>query len=110
MKQYVIDQLNEADYHRLKEHLEQTLETTMMEGIYRVDLPADLHTEIQHEHTTCQPYYFAIHLDFFKVSFELLVRTRQRLHCPCMGYADQRQRDYILEYADRLLEQLHIRA
>ena len=110
MKQYIIDQLKEADYHCLKEHLDQTQETTMMEGIYRVDLPADLHTEIQREHATCQPYYFAIHLDFFKVSFELLVRTRQMLHCPCMGYADRRQRDYILEYADRLLEQLNIRA
>ena len=110
MKQYVIDQLTEADFHLLKGHLDQNLETTMMEGIYRVDLPADLHSDIQREHAACQPYYFAINLDFFKVSFELLVRTRQLLHCPCMGYADRRQRDYILEYADRLLEQLNIRA
>ena len=110
MKQYVIDQLKEADYHRLKDHLDQNLETTMMDGIYRVDLPADLLTDVQREHATCQPFYFAINLDFSKVSFELLVRTRQMLHCPCMGYADGRQRDFILQYADRLLEQLDIRA
>jgi hypothetical protein len=110
MKQYVIDQLTESDYYRLKEHLDQNLETTMMEGIYRVDLPADLHAEVQREHATCQPYYFAIHLDFYQVSFELLVRSRQTLHCPCMGHADLRQREFILQYADRLLEQLDIRA
>ncbi len=110
MKQYVIDQLDESDFHRLKEHLDQNLETTMMDGVYWVDLPAHLHTEMQREHATCQPYYFAIHLDFCQVSFELLVRSRQTLHCPCMGHADPRQRDYFLQYADRLLEELDIRA
>ncbi|HAA04709.1 MAG TPA: hypothetical protein DCE18_15285 [Syntrophobacteraceae bacterium] len=110
MKQYVIDQLREADFYRLKEHLGQNLETGGMDGIYWVELPADVHSEVQRQHDSCQPYYFALHLDFWQINFELLIRSRKVLHCPCMGYADQRQRDFILQYADRLLEQLDIRA
>jgi hypothetical protein len=110
MKQYVIDELREPDFYRLKEHLEQNLESTAMDGIYWVDLPVSLYTEMQDQHTTCQPYYFAIHLDFWQVSFELLIRSRPTLHCPCIAIADARQREYILQYADRLLEGLDIQA
>jgi hypothetical protein len=44
------------------------------------------------------------------VSFELLIRTRARLRCGCIQYANKNQRDYILEYADGLFEKLKLKA
>jgi hypothetical protein len=38
-----------------------------------------------------------------------LIRSRQILRCSCIGYADKRQRDYILGFADRMLEELGIK-
>jgi hypothetical protein len=110
MKQYVIDQLQESDFHRLKEHLDKNLVSTLMEGIYWVDLPVHLYTDMQREHSACQPYYFAINLNLRQIAFEWLIRSRPMLHCPCMGYADPRQREFIIHYAESLLEELKIRA
>ena len=110
MKQYVIDQLQEDDFFSLKEHLDKHLETTMLEGIYWVDLPDHLYTEVQRQHQSCHPYYFAVNLNIRQIGFEWLIRSRQTLHCPCMGYADSRQLDFIIRYADALLEKLKIRA
>ncbi len=110
MKQYVIDQLEESDYYRIKEHLESVLGTTLVEGIYWVDLPERLYSEIQRQHPNCQPYYFAINLNFRQISFEWLIRSRQSLHCPCMAYAEPRQRQFIIDYAEELLTQLKVRA
>lgn len=110
MKQYVIDQLQENDFFTLKEHLDKHLETTMLEGIYWVDLPDHLYTETQRQHQSCQPYYFAVNLNFRQIGFEWLIRSRHRLHCPCMAYADARQLEFILHYAEALLEQLGIQA
>jgi hypothetical protein len=110
MKQYVIDQLQENDFLSLKEHLDKNLENTMLEGIYWVDLPEELYTDMQRQHQSCQPYYFAVNLNFRQIGFEWLIRSRQTLHCPCMAYADSRQLDFIVQYADTLLEKLKIQA
>jgi hypothetical protein len=110
MKQYVIDQLGEPDYYRLKEHLDKELGTNLMEGIYWVDLPEHLYSDMQRHHDSCQPYYFAINLNFRQISFEWLIRSRSMLHCPCMAYADSRQREFIIGYAEALLEELKILA
>jgi hypothetical protein len=49
-----------------------------------------------------------VSLDRRAISFELLIRTRLRLRCGCIRYANQAQRDYILAYADGLFEKLKL--
>ncbi len=44
-----------------------------------------------------------------QVDFELLIRSRQILRCNCISYADKKQRDYILDFADRMLDELGIK-
>jgi hypothetical protein len=107
MKQYVIDELTEADYLRIRDYLQEHLESSMMDGIFWVDLPEHLHNEIQLQHSQCRPFYFAINLSRKQIGFEWLIRSRQTLHCPCIGYADAAQRRYIIEYADALMEKLN---
>jgi hypothetical protein len=108
MKQYVIDQLREHDFLALEAHLNDHVEGGDLPGIYWVPIPEDLYEAIQGEHTQCQPFYFAVSLDRRAISFELLIRTRLRLRCGCIRYANEEQRNYILAYADGLFEKLKL--
>jgi hypothetical protein len=108
MKQYVIDQLREHDFLALEAHLNDHAEAGDLPGIYWVPIPEELFEAIQSEHIQCQPFYFAVSLDRRAISFELLIRTRLRLRCGCIRYANQAQRDYILAYADGLFEKLKL--
>jgi hypothetical protein len=108
MKQYVIDQLRETDYEKVMGFLDLKAEKTAIDGIYWVNLPERLYSGIQREHVQCQPHYFAVSLDFSQISFELLIRSRQIIRCNCITYATREQRDYILRFADDMLDQLGI--
>ena len=44
-----------------------------------------------------------------QVDFELLIRSRRIMRCNCIRYADKKQRDYLIDYADRMLEDLDIK-
>lgn len=109
MKQYVIDQLRESDYDRIRDYLLDHAESAAMEGIYYVDLPDTLYTDLQKAHERCQPYYFAVNLSRKQVGFEWLIRSRNTLRCACIGYATQKQRDFIIDYADGILDRLRIK-
>jgi hypothetical protein len=109
MKQYVIDQLRESDFGQIQEFLERNTESTGMAGVYWVHLPTALYSAIQSEHSTCHPYYFAINLTWNDVAFELLIRSRQVIRCNCIAYATEQQQDYIIRFADRMLEELNIK-
>jgi hypothetical protein len=106
MKQYVIDQLRENDFLKLEDYLNNKSEAGELPGIYWIPVPESLLERTQLEHPDCQPFYFAVNLDRNSIHFELLIRTRSRLRCGCIQYASQKQRDYILNYADELFEKL----
>jgi hypothetical protein len=108
MKQYVIDQLRDSDYDKILEYLQKNSEASEFGDIFWVPIPQDLYTQVQREHEKCRPFCFAVTLSQDQASFEMLVRSRQALRCGCIGYADQRQRDYIINYADGMIEELKI--
>jgi hypothetical protein len=109
MKQYVLDQLRESDYYRIKDYLDEHMDKTVFEEIYQLELPRDLYTATQAAHAECQPFYFAISLTRNQVSFEWLIRSRETLRCECISYASRAQRDYIIDLADGILQKLNIR-
>ncbi len=43
------------------------------------------------------------------VRFEFLIRSEQTMRCACVSYATRQQRDFILGYADRLVQELALR-
>lgn len=110
MKQYVVDQLSESDYLKLSDYLEEHLECTFVEGIYWMDLPEALYSELQHQHKECQPFYFAVNLSRKQIGLEWLIRSRQTLHCSCIAYATTTQREYIIDFAEKTFAKLGIRA
>jgi hypothetical protein len=108
MKQYVVDQLRYPDYEKLKAYLDQAYGEAKMPGIYWIPLEEHLLTPIQAEHRECQPFAAAVELQETRLSLELLVRTRSRIRCHCIAYADDQQRHWLLGLVDRMLEQLDI--
>ena len=108
MKQYMIDQLRENDFLQLEEYLNKNSEAGELPGIYWIPVPESLLERTQLEHRDCQPFFFAINLDRNSISFEMLIHTRIRLRCGCIQYANEQQRDYILNYADQLFEKLNL--
>ena len=110
MKQYVIDELRPADYKKLKEFFHDHFSTSLVDGIYWLPVEPGLLTVEQTEHADCHPLCFAIDLESDRLAFELLLRTQNRMRCSCMGYATETQRNWLIRYADTILEQLEIKA
>jgi hypothetical protein len=108
MKQYVIDELRPEDHYKIKQYLDATYGSVEIDGIYWVPLAAEVLTEIQREHADCQPFYFAIDLEEERFALELLVRTKNRIRCACIGYASKDQRIWIMEVVDAIFEKLDI--
>ncbi|MCG8635947.1 MAG: hypothetical protein MI863_19100 [Desulfobacterales bacterium] len=108
MKQYVIDGLTLKDYTALKEYLDKYLESATIGGIYWLELDRDILTPEQAEHTDCSPHVFALMLEESYLSCELLVRIKTNIKCDCMGYATKQQRDWLVDWADAVLEKLSI--
>ena len=110
MKQYVIDELCPADYKKLKDYFHDHFSSSRVDGIYWLPVESDLLTAEQTEHSDCHPLCVAIDLETDRLSFELLLRSKNRMRCSCMGYATEIQRNWLIQYADAILEQLEIKA
>jgi hypothetical protein len=108
MKQYCIDELRLRDYEEIKAYLEDHYGASHMEGVYWIPLDADLLDDVQAAHSDCQPFYFAAILEPTALSFELLIRTRNRVRCDCIHYATPAQREHIIAFADAIFEELKI--
>jgi hypothetical protein len=108
MKQYVIDELRRKDYELIKAYLEENFLSSDMDGIYWMRLDQEILTEIQKEHGDCQPFYVAVDLKPNLITFEMLIRTQNRMRCDCMGYATDTQRNWLIRLADNMFDELGI--
>jgi hypothetical protein len=109
MRQYLLDEINKSDIPRVREYLNGHAQASRLEDIWWVDLPEDLLSSDQFSHQGCRPFRFAVELGDKFVRFELLIRSRETMRCACIGYATRPQRDFILAFADRLVEELALR-
>jgi len=110
MRQLVIDQLSREERANIESYLKRTLKTGPVEGVYWLEVPQDLLSNDQRDHDGCGPFFFAVELEAEAVSFELLVRSQTNLHCSCIAYASSAQRDFVLRFADTMLQEEQIRA
>ena len=109
MRQYLLDEIGKADISRIKTYLDEHAIPARLEGIWWVDLQEDLLNEQQYAHGDFQPFCFAIELGDKFIKFEFLIRSRLYLRCPYVDYANRQQRDFIMGFADRLVEDLGLR-
>jgi len=109
MRQYMLDELRRVDMPRVREYLGDHAQASGLADIWWVDLPEDLLSPEQFEHHDCRPYRFAIELGDDFLRFEMLIRSRNTMRCSCIAYATRGQRDFILAFADRLVEALGLK-
>ncbi len=108
MKQYVIDELRPEDYEKIKAYLDENFGSSGVDGIYWMPLDISILTDVQAEHTKCQPFYFAIDIEQNRMACELLVRTRSRVRCNCISYATENQLIWLIRIVDAIFEKLGI--
>ena len=108
MRQYRIDELRPNDYEQLQKYLDEHYGSSHMDGLYWIPLEDDLLDEVQAAHNDCRPFWFALELQPTSVSFELLIRTRNRVRCDCIRYANAAQRESIIRFADAMFQTLKI--
>lgn len=110
MRQLLIDEISFLERDNLDSYLKRTLSPGPLDGVFWLSVPPDLLGPEQIGHEECGPFYFAVILEEKAVRFELLVRSQSNLHCSCIAYATEAQRNFVLEFADRMLAEEKIRA
>lgn len=110
MRQIVIDELSPMERDNIDSYLKRTLTAGPMIGLYWLVLPPDLLSAAQQGHDTHGPFYLAVEVEQYQVRFELLVRSQSNLHCSCIAHASSAQRQFVLDFIDRMLEEEMIRA
>ncbi|MBF0117715.1 MAG: hypothetical protein HQK79_02695 [Desulfobacterales bacterium] len=108
MKQYIIDELRPQDYQKIKEYFDKNLGMPKINSIYWVELSDYLLNDIQISHPECKPFYFAIELGQKQISCELLIRSQNKIRCNCINYADERQRNWVINFIDTIFNDLNI--
>lgn len=108
MRALLWDEIRPADMERLREHLARNLTASGLPEVFWLELPAELLTPAQAQHGSCGPHRVAMVLEEDSLKLELLVRASAKLHCSCTAYADGAQRQWLLEFVDRLLAELGI--
>jgi len=110
MRQVVIDELSPMELSNIDSYLKRTLKQGPMIGLFWLELPPDLHSEAQQGHEEHGPFYLGVEVTDRAVKFELLVRSHANLHCTCIAHASSMQRQFVLDFVDRMVAEEMITA
>lgn len=109
MKQYVIDEMNPQDAKALNDYLQRHAQPAGVDGLYWLPIEEGMLSAEQHSHDECKPFAFALELLPDRLICELLVRTRSRIRCSCIAYANREQREWLVETLDAILIKLGVK-
>lgn len=110
MRQYLIDEISFLERDNLESYLKRTLKPGGLEGVFFLGVPPDLLGPEQQGHADCGPFYCTVILEQSSLRFEFLVRSASNMHCSCIAWATPAQRQFVLDFADRMLQEEMIRA
>lgn len=105
MRQIVIDELSPMERDNIDSYLKRSLKQGPMIGLYWMQLPDDLLSPTQLDHKEHGPFHLAVEVTNTAVKFELLVRSQINLHCSCIAHATAAQRQYVLGFIDKMVEE-----
>jgi hypothetical protein len=109
MRQVVLDELQPADLDQVRRWLDQNAEPSPMNDLYWVEVTDEYLTPGQSSAADDRPFRFAVEVGDDWVKFELLVRSRPNMRSPHTTYAEARQRNFILDFMDRMIADLGLR-
>jgi hypothetical protein len=105
MRQYVIDELHHNEVEKIREYLEEKCDKSGLGNIFWLNIPDDHLTDEQRGHESCSPHVAGIEVMENAVAFEMLIRSRNKMRCSCIGFATSEQRDYILNFVDLMISE-----
>lgn len=108
MRYYLIDEISPSHMKAAKEFLRNNASGSALESLFWVRFPSDLLTEAQYAHRSCQPHVFAVETGSNWIRFEFFVRTLSSMKCTCPAYCSRQQRDFIINFANSMIEELGI--
>ena len=109
MRSYLIDEISPSDMDKISGFLKKNAIKSNLGQILWVQMPDDLLSDIQTEHRNCQPHVFAVELGSDWIKLEFFVRSLKNMRCICLGYCTHPQRDFIIDFAHGMIEQLGIK-
>jgi len=108
MRSYVIDEIRPMDIKKISDYLRENSASSNLDQVFWVEIPKDILSETQFEHSNCQPHAFAVELGHDWVKLEFLVRSLKNMQCTCPGYGTKQQRNFIINFAHSMVAQLGI--
>ncbi|MFC1819907.1 hypothetical protein ACFLZG_02325 [Thermodesulfobacteriota bacterium] len=109
MRCYLIDEISLSGMEKIDRFLKENNLRSEMEKLFWVEIPKAYLNEKQSRHRKCQPYIFAIELGYDWIKAEYFIRNSKDLRCSCSGYCNTKQRDFISDYMESVIEELNIR-
>ena len=109
MRQVAINELSDIEVKAMEEYLKINAAPGAIQGVYWFPLPDKVLAAAQAGHEKCGPFVFAIEIVRDTVIFELLVRSSSNLHCTCTSYATAEQRQYLLDFFDRMVLETRVK-
>jgi hypothetical protein len=109
MRAYLIDEIYPADMKKITGFLKENAMKSNMDNLFWIRIPDDILSETQFEHHNCRPHVFAVELGRDWLKLELFVRSLETMQCTCPAYATPQQKDFIINFAHHMIDQLGIR-
>ncbi len=109
MRAYILDEISAADMKKIDNYLGEAATKSGLSQIYWIQMPDDLLSATQYQHTHCRPHVFAVELGRDWVKLEFFVRSLKSMRCTCPAYCTEVQRNYIINFAHTMIERLGIR-
>jgi len=109
MRSYLIDEISPQDMEKISNFLKKNAVSSSLEKVFWIQIPDELLTEIQLQHKDCRPHMCALELGRDWIKLELYVRSLKNMRCTCAAYCTAKQRDFIIAYANKMIEELGVR-
>jgi hypothetical protein len=110
MRHVEISELSKEEADNIDNYLKRNLKSSPIDGMFWLELSRDMYGPSQKGHDDCGPFYMGVELSRDSVCFELLVRSKTNLHCSCISYATNEQRQHLIDFIDRMIEEEKIKA
>ena len=109
MRSYLIDEISSSDMDKISEFLKKNAIKSSLGQILWVRMPDNLLNDIQAEHQDCRPHVFSAELGPDWIKLEFYVRSLKKMRCTCPAYCTDPQRDFIINFAHDMIEQMGIK-
>jgi len=109
MRALLIDELNKRDIERVREFLKENAVISGVEDLFWIELTRDLLDAEQFVSEDDHPFCFAVEVGDSWVKYEFLVRSRSNFKSEQTRYASRIQREFIIEFSARMIEDLDLK-